>query len=48
MIEVVPKIDIRSEYDKIRKDSEFKLKKMFALNPSRAKLFPVLIILLFS
>jgi hypothetical protein len=48
LIEIDSSTNIKSEYEKMRKESELRIKKMFTLNPQRAKLLPVLVIILFN
>jgi len=46
LLEIEKGQSIKSEYEKLRKDVENKLKKMFHLNPSRTKNLPTAAIIL--
>ena len=46
MIEIEPGANIKSEYEKVNKDADIKLKKMFALNKNRTKTLPLMVVLL--
>jgi|JI9StandDraft_2_1071091.scaffolds.fasta_scaffold1044336_2 hypothetical protein len=48
IIEISPELNLKTEYEKVRKEADNKLKKIFALNPTRTKNLPVLVLLLFN
>lgn len=48
MIEIEPNTNIKNEYEKIKKDADMRIKKMFTINPQRSKGLPVLVILFYN
>ena len=48
MIEIEPGANVKNEYEKVKKDAEVKLKKMFALNMARTKVISLMVILLYN
>ena len=48
MLELEPGAKLQNEYEKMKKDAEVKLKKMFALNGARAKSISLMVILLYD
>lgn len=48
MIEVGPGVNVKGEYEKVRKEADIKLKKWFAFNQTRTKNLPILVVLLYN
>jgi hypothetical protein len=48
MIEVAPGVNVKAEYEKVRKEADVKLKKMFAINNNRSKMVAILVVLLYN
>lgn len=48
IIEIEQNTNIKTEYEKIRKEAEVKMKKMFAINPLRIRTISTLVIILFN
>jgi hypothetical protein len=48
IIEIDPNTDIRNEFEKIKKESDIRMKKMFSINPQRVKNLPLLVIIVYN
>ena len=48
MIEIEPGANIKSEYEKVKKDAEIKLKKMFTLNTKRTNTLSLMVMLMYN